>query len=291
MSTLSMQQNVLYALGEGASVAETTSLTYSLRWLNASYKNLFLRYRFKSLRTRTLFRTTDGQNTYQAPSDFSGFLLLKDESNENIIGQVTPEEFTRGIDTTKVTDEVFESSDDTAVSLANSGIVQYSETVADDADHTTVYTRDTDYSMNYASGTITTDSTGSITDATDTYIDYLHYNEDKPSEFCIEFDATNGRYVFRLRPTPDAEYVFSLLYPAFPSDLSSSQNPIWSQLEYCIERGGIYYGSLELRQPSDPSIDRFKRDYEEAIQSLIQVDQEMIPKHDRIKIVMRSVDY
>ena len=291
MSTLSIQQGIIYGLGEGSLVADSTMLSYALRYANSAYHNLFLRYRFKSLRTRTIFRTTDGQSTYQAPSDFLGFLILKDETNEQIISQVTPEEFTRDIDTATITDETFTSNHGTAVSLDNTGVIQYSETVADDSDHTTVYTRDTDYTMGYVAGTITTISTGSITNDTTTYIDYQHYNEDKPSEFCMEYDSTNERYVFRLRPCPDDTYIMSLLEAVFPADLSDSVNPIWDKLEYCLERGGIYYGSLEIKEPNDRNIDRFKNEYEQAIQSLIQLDLELIPKRNTIPIIMKKSKY
>ena len=290
MSTSNMQESVILGLGEGGLISDSTMLSYSLRWINAVYKNIFLRYRFKSLRTRTIFRTSDGQSTYQAPADFSGFLTMKDETSENILGQVTPEEFARDVGTKKVTDESFTSSSDTAVSLDNQGIVQYSETVTNTAG-TTTYTRDSDYTMNYASGMITMDSTGTMVNDIEYYIDYLYYPDGKPDEFCIEYDSTNKRYVFRLRPCPDGTYICSLLYPAFPSDLSSSVDPVWDKLEFCLERGGIYYGSLELRQSNDPSIDRFKMEYEQAVQSLIQLDSDLVPKHAQIKVVMKKTDY
>jgi hypothetical protein len=100
MSTLSVKQNVIYGLSEGSNVASTDYLDYALRWANAAYREIFLRYRFKHLRTRSVFRTADGQQTYQAPSDFLGFIVLKDESNDSILDQVTPEEFARDVTTT-----------------------------------------------------------------------------------------------------------------------------------------------------------------------------------------------
>lgn len=290
MSTSTVQVNIIYGIGEGAEVANTTMLAYALRWANSGYRNIFLRYRLKNLRTRTVFRTTDGQQTYQAPSGFSGFCMLKDESAVNPLEQITPEEFQRKVDTTQVTDESFTSVSDTAVSLDNTGILQYSETVTTTAG-TTTYTRDTDYTMNYTAGTITMDSTGSMVTATAYYIDYLYYKEGEPEEFCLEYDATNARYIFRLRPTPDDTYIYSLIHSDFPSDLSSSVAPLWDKLEYALERGGIYFGSLEIKDSRDPNISRHKGDYEEAIQSLIQLDQDLIPKHDRIKVVMRKSDY
>ena len=115
MSTNTIQANILYGLGEGGNVASTTYLTYALRWANSAYREVFLRHRFKSLLTRSVFRTADGQQTYQAPSDFLGFLTLKDESNDTVVDQITPEEFARDVGTTNVTDESFTSDDGVAV--------------------------------------------------------------------------------------------------------------------------------------------------------------------------------
>lgn len=289
MSTTTIKQNIIYGLGEGGIVADATMLIYALRWANAAYREIFLRYRFKHLRTRSIFRTTAGQATYQAPTDFGGFLVLKDESGGSVLSQITPEEFQRDISATKITDEAFTSDHDVAVSLDNTGIVQYSETVTT-TDGATTYTRDTDYSMNYTAGTITVDSTGSMSDATEHETDYLYYAEGSPTQFCIEYDATNKRYIFRLDPIPDATYIASLLYPAIPSDLSGSVDPIWSKLEFALERGGIYYGSLEIMEDAQKRAE-FKQIYEVAIQSLIQLDADFVPKHDRIKVVLRKSDY
>ena len=290
MSTDTIKQNILYGLGEGTNVGSTDYLTYSLRWANSAYREIFLRHRFKNIRTRSVFRTTDGQQTYQAPDDLIGFLTLKDETNDNIIDQVTPEEFSRDVDATTVSDETFTSDYDTAVSLDNKAIVQYSETICDDASETTTYTRDTDYSMNYTTGAITVDSTGSMSDATTYYANYLHYTKGKPVKFALEFDATNGKYVFRLDPVPEATTIGSLIYPANPSQLSGSVEPIWSQLEFAIERGGIYYGSLEIIEDAQQRSE-FERRYEMAISELIQLDLDLVPKHDRIPMKLRRNYY
>ena len=288
MSTTTIQQNILYGLGEGGSVANSTFLAYALRYANAAYREIFLRYRFKNLRTRSVFRTSDGQETYQAPQDFVGFLTLKDEENNNILDQVTPEEFSRDVTSTKVTDESFTSDHDTAVSLDYQGILQYSETVTTTAG-TTTYTRDTDYTMSYASGTITVLSTGSMADATSYYIDYLYRSQDKPSQFCVEYDETNKRFVFRLDPIPDATYIMSELYSANPSALSGSVDPLWSHFEFCLERGGIYYGSLELIEDAQKRLE-LKGNYETAIQALIQLDSDLVPKQQQIPVIMRKSD-
>jgi hypothetical protein len=289
MSTTTVSQNVIYGLGEGASVSDTTMLAYALRWANASYREIYLRYRFKNLQTKSIFRTTHGQQTYQAPSDFTGFLTLKDESNDQIISQITPEEMQRKMQQSSVANESVTVVSGTAVDLTYSGIQQYSETVTNVAG-TTTYTRDTDYSMDYVAGTITMIATGSMTTATAYYIDYLHLEEGKPTEFCIEFDANSNQYLFRLYPVPDAVYIGSLLYPAYPSALASGTNPIWDQFEFCLERGGIYYGSLELVPDPQRRLE-YKQNYEQAIQALIQLDLELVPKRNTIPIIMKKSDY
>ena len=290
MSTTTIQQNILYGLGEGASVADATFLEYALRWANASYREIMLRYRFKTLRTRSIFRTSDGQQTYQAPSDFLGFLVLKDESSGNVLSQVTPEEFAREVDSTTVTNETFTADDGVAVALDYQGIVQYSETVQN-TDEDTTYTRDTDYEMAYPAGTITVDDAESMSDATDYYIDYECYaNDGKPKRFCIEYDATNTRYVFRLDPIPDATYIASILYSALPTELSGSVDTVWSQFEFALERGGIYFGSMELELDPQKRME-LKNIYEVATQALIQLDLELVPKRNTIPVVMRQSEY
>ena len=290
MSTTTIQQNILYGLGEGVNVANSDYLTYALRWANAAYRDMFTRYRPKHIRKRTIFRTANGQQTYQAPADFAGFLTLKDETNDGIIDQVTPEEFARDVSTTAITDETWTSDEDVAVELANPAILQYSETIADDADETTTYTRDTDYTMNYNTGSIIQLSTCAMSDATEYYANYLHYQTGPPVKFCLEYDASNEKYVFRLDPVPDAVLIASLVYPDFPDTLSGSQDPAWDNLEFALERGGIYYGSLELVE--DVNLRKeFKQSYEVAQQALIQLDQDLVPKHDRIQVVLRRTDY
>ncbi len=294
MSTTSIKQNVIYGLGEGGSVANATMLTYALRWSNCAYREIFLRYRFKHLRTRSIFRTTHGQQTYQAPADFSGFLVIKDETNNTILSQVTPEEFQREVTTTTVTDEDITTASTlaTAITLDNTAIVQYSETVTNAAG-TSTYTRDTDYSMNYITGTITpiaAISGGTMSASTAYHIDYLYYPEGPPEKFCLEYDATNTRYMFRTDPVPDATYIASLLYPALPSDLSGSVEPLWSTLEFALERGGIYYGALEIGEDAQKRSE-FKGIYETSIQALIQMDQELEPKHASIPLRMKKTQH
>ncbi len=289
MSTLTCQQNVAYGLGEGANVADATMLSYCLRYLNAAYRELYLRYRFKTLRTRSIFRTTHGQQTYQAPSDFAGFLTLKDESNDQIISQITPEEMQRKISETSVANESVTVVSATAVALANTGIQQYSETVTNVAG-TTTYVRDTAYTMDYVAGTITMLAGGGMTTATAYYIDYLYVAESKPTHFCIEFDVNTNQYLFRLYPTPDATYIGSMVYSAYPSALASGTNPMWDQFEFCLERGGIYYGGQEtVLDPQKRA--EYKQNYETAIQALIQLDLELVPKRNTIPVIMKKSDY
>lgn len=293
MSTTSIKTNVIYGLGEGALVADSTMLSYALRWANASYREIFARYRFKHLRTRSLFTMTHGQGTYQTPTDFMGFLIMKDETNNTVLDQKTPEEFHRLISTNSITDEEFTTDSTTlatAVDLDNSAIVPYSEVVTS-SDGTTTYTRTTDYNVSYSAGTITPVATGTMATGTDYLIDYLFYSEGKPDKFCIEYDASNTRYVFRVDPIPDAStYVCSLLYPAIPSDLSSSVEPIWTRLEFAIERGGIYYGSLEIFDDQQRRAE-FKQNYETAMQALIQLDQELEPKLYTIPLRLKKSDH
>lgn len=284
-----MQSNIIYGLGEGALVADSTMLAYALRWANNAWREMYLRYRFKTLRTKSIFRTTIGQQTYQAPSDFAGFLTLKDETNDQILSQITPEEMQRKISPVQVTNESFTSSHGVAVSLDYTGIQQYSERVTTTAG-TTTYTRDTDYTMDYVAGTITVLATGSMATATAYYIDYLYVENDKPTHFCVEFDSNTSRYLFRLWPTPDAVYIGSLLYAAYASALSSTVNPMWDQFEFCLERGGIYYGSVEIVQDIQKR-QEYRGHYEAAIQALIQLDLELVPKRNTIPVIMRKSDY
>jgi len=290
LTTTTIQQNIIYGLGEGQYVADATALTNALRWANAAYRELFSRHRFRHIQKRSLFRTADGQGTYQAPSDFMGLLIVKDESNDTIVQQVTPEHFAREVSPNKITDEAFTSAFDTAVSLNNDGLVLYSETVTNTAG-TTTYTRDTDYTMDYEDGEITVLSTGTMADATAYEIDYLYYTQGAPIQFCIEYDSTNKKYAFRFDPVPDATYVVSLVYPAQPSALSGSVNPMWSMLEYALERGGIFYGSMELFESQDPKIDRFERKWEQAIADMIKTDLDLVPKRNTIPVVLRRQDY
>lgn len=285
MATSDIQSNVLYGLGEGANVANSTYLSYALRWINRAYREIYTKqgYKFRNLHKRSVFRTAAGQQTYQAPSDFIGFMTIKDETNANVIDQITPEEFAREVNATSITDESFTSDHDVAVSLDNDAILQYSETI-------TGYTRDTDYTMDYESGTVTVLSTGSMADATAFDIDYLHYTTGDPVQFCFEFDSTNEKFVFRLDPVPDAVKIASLVYPYKPSAMSDSVDPAWSVMELALEAGGIYYGSLEIIEDSRMRLE-FKEIYKDALSDLVRLDQDLIPKHDRIKMFTRHTDY
>lgn len=287
MTTSSVSENIIYGLGEGGLVSDATMLSYALRWANAAYRDIMNRYQFKHITKRTIFRTTAGQQTYHLPTDFLGFITIKDEQNDEIIEQLTPEEFARRTTTNHIDDETWTSDLDTAVSLDNQALVQYSETVSDG---TTTYTRDTDYTMDYANGTITAVSGQSLSDATSYYIDYTYYEEDKPGKFTLEYDSTNSLHVMRFDPVPDAEYIMSNLYPAAPSALSDSVNPVWDRLEFCLERGGIYYGSLEMVEDPNKRME-FKTLYEQSIVALMQIDADLVPKRDRIQVALKRTDY
>jgi len=75
----------------------------------------------------------------------------------------------------EVADEAWTASHDVAVSLANKWIKWNSETVTDDAG--TACARDTDYTMDYANGTITALSTSAI--ITDTEVCAISYTKSK----------------------------------------------------------------------------------------------------------------
>lgn len=292
MSTSTMRSNLIKKLKENALVSDSTMQTEALRWLNEGYRDLINRPWFdKTLLTKANFTMTNGQQSYQAPSDFAGFCTMWNLTNGEEIVMVTPEDLHRDVGINTVTDEVFESSSDVAVSLDQKAIVQYSEVVTDDTDHTTTYTRDTDYTMDYTSGTITVASTGTMSDATTYYIDYLHMTQGNPDKFCVEYDSTNARFVFRLNLVPDSADICTIIYPDFPTDLSSTVDAIWSRLEFAIERRGIYYGACEMFAPNDPLIQRFDVDSEKAMEYLRQRLARLIPKNDRIDLVMRRTDY
>jgi hypothetical protein len=291
MSTSSIQSNIVYGLGEGARVANTTMLSYALRYANAAYRDIFFSnsYNFKHLRTRTIFRTANGQSAYQLPSSFEGFLVLKDETNGSIMDQVSPERFEREISSNKITDESFTSDHDTAVSLDNVAILQYSETVTT-TDGATTYVRGTDYTMTYSTGKITVDSTGSMSDSTAYEIDYLYRETGNPTMFCVEYDAGNEQYVIRLNPVPDETMIVTLIYEDLPADLSSSQDAVWAGLEFALERGGIYFGSLELIDNANKR-NEFRQVYAKAVSDLLMLDSDLVPKHNTIPVIMRKSDY
>jgi len=291
MSVTTIKQNILYALGEGSNVSNATFLTYALRWANRAYKEIFFKegYKLNAIKKRSVFRTEAGQQTYQAPSDFVGFVVLKDESNDGIIDQVTPDEFAREVSSSSITDEAFTSSFDTEVTLDHGAILQYSETVTNTAG-TTTYVRDTDYTMDYSAGGITVLSTGGMADATSYEIDYLYYTQGQPDRFCFEYDKTNRLYVFRFDPVPESEYVVSLVYPHKPDDMSASVEPVWEFMEHAIECGGVYYGSLEIIEDKQKRKE-LKNIYVEAVKDLVRMDQDMIPKHNRIPVIKRRIDY
>lgn len=278
-------------MGEGSNVTNATYLKYTLRWANRAYREVYTKagYKFKNLNKRSIFRTANGQQTYQAPSDFMGFITIKDETNDGVVDQVTPEEFARNVNTTVVTDESFTSDEDASVSLSYKAILQYSETVTNTAG-TTTYTRDTDYTIDYTDGSIIQLSTGSMADATAYYIDYLRYDTGKPIQFCFEYDLSNGKYVFRFDPVPDNTFITSLVYPHKPTALSSSVDTAWDLMELAIEAGGIYYGSLEIVESQQLRAE-FNMVYKDAVSDLVKLDQDLVPKHDQIPVFRRYTDY
>lgn len=290
MTTATIKESIIYGLGEGAQVSNTTMLAYALRWANSAYRDIMVRHRFNAVKVRTIFQTTDGQQTYHVPANFVGFMTIKDEESNNIIEQITPEDMARRLSTTSITNESWTSSSGVAVSLSHKSILQYSETVTTVAG-TTTYTRDTDYSMDYVAGTCTMIATGSMTTATAYYIDYVYYEKGCPERFSVEYDSTNERYIVRVEPTPDSAYICSMLYSAGSSDLSSTVNPIWNRFEYALERGGIFFGSLEIIEDVNKR-QGFQMLYEQAVASLIRLDLDLsIPKRNTIPIALTRSQY
>jgi len=84
--------------------------------------------------------------------------------------------------------------------------------------------------------------------------------------------------------------VASLVYPHNPTVLSDSVDVVWNYMELAIERGGIYYGSMEI-SPDPQMRAEYKQNYMDAVSDLIKMDQDLLPKHDRIPIVTRHTDY
>jgi hypothetical protein len=291
MTTSTMQSNILYGIGEGSNTGNATYQAYALRWANRAYREIYTKagYKFKNLHKRSTFNTSNGQQTYQAPEDFIGIVQLRDETNNASIDQITPEEFARDVMTSKVSDESFTSSSDVAVSLANVAVLQYSEVVTT-TDGVTTYTRDTDYTMSYSGGTITVLSTGSMSDATAYYIDYLNWTTGKPNQYCFEFDQSNDKYVFRVDPTPEAQFLVSLVYPHKPPALSDSENAAWGLMELAIESGGIYYGSMEITESPQKRME-YKQVYKDNLSDLVKLDQDLLPKHGRIQMFVRQTEY
>jgi hypothetical protein len=91
-------------------------------------------------------------------------------------------------------------------------------------------------------------------------------------------------------PCPEETLPISILWNDMPSNLSSSVDPVWLTEEFALERGGIYYGSLEIIEDAQLRLE-MKTNYESAIQALIQLDQRMAPKHNRIPLFMKKSDY
>jgi len=219
MSTTTIQQNTLYGLGEGANVANATWLTNALRWANTGYHDMQLRHAWKCFKRRQYFSTVASQAAYQYPSNWIGYVTTRDDTNEQIIEELSAEEFDR---------------------------------------------QHTDPS---------TETTG------------------KPTQMCIEFDSTNRLYAVRFAPIPDDAYVFYSMNFIIPSDLSGSVSPIYGGWEHALERGGIYYGSLELLEGNDPKIAIFKQNFETAIAALIKMDVNIGKKRRYMKLIHSKSDF
>ena len=285
MTTANIQSNIIYGLGEGALATNANMRGYALRWANAAYRDITNRPGFNFPQKRAVMFTEIGKQAYQLPASFFGFMLLKNEQKSSHIEQTTSEDLSRRSQITQVPAETFTASTVAAVNLDNPAILQYSESVSLGA---ATYTRDTDYTINYSTGSVTSIN---LVNDTDYLIEYLHYTLGSPDRFCLEYDAANRLYVMRLDPVPDAVYPLALTYLSAPADLSDSSDPVWAKMEYALERGGIYFGSMEVVEDPQRRIE-YKTIYEQAVAYMLMLCQSMDkPNHARIPMALRRVDY
>ncbi|RLJ06581.1 MAG: hypothetical protein DRP18_00340 [Candidatus Aenigmatarchaeota archaeon] len=118
--------------------------------------------------------------------------------------------------TSDIINETFNSSEyDTWVSLANSGIVPYSEKVTNTTDETP-YQRGTDYEMDYVAGKIKVLSTGNMSNNTDYHIDYEKYETTTYSINATKFkyEQMNQPMTFSVNAT-EVKYVYLLMNPIY----------------------------------------------------------------------------
>jgi len=118
--------------------------------------------------------------------------------------------------TSDIVNETFNSSEyDTWVSLANSGIVPYTEKVTNTTDETP-YERGTDYEMDYVAGKIKVLSTGNMSNNTDYHIDYEKYETTTYS-----INATKFKYGQMKQPQTftvngtEIKYIYLLMNPIY----------------------------------------------------------------------------
>ena len=118
--------------------------------------------------------------------------------------------------TSTIVNETFNSSDyDTWVSLANSGIVPYTEKVTNTTDEIP-YVRGVDYEIDYMNGKIKVLSSGNMSDWTDYHIDYEKY---EPTTFYLNASAETNfhpsdTYEVNVNAT-EIKYVYILMEPIF----------------------------------------------------------------------------
>ena len=118
--------------------------------------------------------------------------------------------------TSDIVNETFNSSEyDTWVSLANSGIVPYSEKVTNTTDENPYY-RGTDYEMDYVAGKIKVLSTGNMSNNTDYHIDYEKYETTSYSINATKFkyEQMNQPQTFTVNGT-EIKYIYLLMNPIY----------------------------------------------------------------------------
>lgn len=115
----------------------------------------------------------------------------------------------------------------------------------------------------------------------------------KTTEVSLEFDRYSGRHVMRCAPIPDAAYVWYATMRCWHPSLSSTQNPIYSQLQTVIEHGGIYYGALAMLQ--DPEYanytNKVEAEFNNSIKSIERIFNSQKLHPPQIPVVLKKSDY
>jgi len=158
-------------------------------------------YQNVSEATVNLWNTSIGLTTSNTTNSMGYFEFALDNSS---------------MQTSDIVNETFNSSEyDTWVSLANSGIVPYTEKVTNTTDETP-YQRGTDYEMDYIAGKIKVLSTGNMSNNTDYHIDYEKYETTIFSINATKFkyEQMNQPQTFTVNGT-EIKYIYLLMNPIY----------------------------------------------------------------------------